>query len=443
MRFRFDQAQRYSDSFLVFTVTGALLFTRLISGGRELFTESLWAEDGLFALCNIKASAISCGFDSFSGYWSGLPRFLSFLVSRFPIEQWALVNNMLTLLFLSSLAAFSYSCIRSHISSKPLSYFLVIAPTILAGVTHEVLMVGNSIFGILGYYILLIFLYSDYANKPVGSKFITFCSLSLLYTVSNPLGLLLLFACLIDLYVFKSRSLNSYILTCFVLVGNIVEGIFVLINHTERDRAALDLEFWRTISFEFIKSFTLLLYSPRNSNYLSGSNLSTIIMTLFLGLFSCLILIVFLRNFKVACQHFLSDRKLLIPFFIFSSSLFVSVLTKGSTSRFEVMTSLYVIIFIAGVLQLQGRKFFSIGCILLYLFIGINGIFNFEASDYRSTGPLWSQQLENSRRICNDNPSGNFRMTFSPNWVASINHPYKVFEPTTEKIDCSVFLLQK
>jgi hypothetical protein len=349
----------------------------------------------------------------------------------------------MTLLFLSSSAAFTYSYIKGQIQGKALAYFLVFAPSLLSGLTHEVLMVGNSIFAILGYYILLIFLYSDYVNSPLGAKFIAFCSLSFLYTISNPLGFLLLLICLIDYFIYKSRSLNTLILTLVLFFGNVIEGIFVLINHTDRQQAAIDLEFLRILLIEFIKSFSLLLYSPDDFNYLSGDSSVNIVISVFLVVFFSLTLFLFFRNFVSASQGLLSKRKILIPFLLLLFTLFISVLTKGSAARFEVTTSLYALLFVVGILNQQSKKVSSAAFVLLYLFVGINGVINFGASDYRSTGPLWSQQIENSQRFCEGNPSGSFPMIFSPNWSASIQHPYKVLEPTTEKLDCSIFLSTK
>jgi hypothetical protein len=431
------------NSLFVFVANGVLLFLRLVSSGRNLFHESLWAEDGLFVLCNIKASAASCAFDSYSGFWSALTRMFAYVVSRFPIAEWALVNNLLNLIFLSSAALFAYVCIEANFQKKALPSFLVLAPSLLAGLTHEVLLVGNSIFSILGYYILLIFLYSNYGNWAFGRRFLVFCCLSLLYTVSNPLGSLLLLACLVEIFFYKSRQLNLRVFTLVVLMGNLIQGCFVLLNQAERDRAAWNLDLFKTLSIEFIKSFSLLLYSPSDLNYVSNGNIVVKIIYGVLLCFFMLLLISLFRNYKSAFALFFSDKKLLIPFLMLCLTLFVSVLTKGSASRFEVMTSLYAFLFSVGVLRVQKKKIREAGIIGLFLLVIINGIFNFKASELRATGPLWSEQLKSSQIFCEANPLESVLLVFPPNWKASVDHPYKVSEPTTENLECSVFLLQK
>ncbi|HEY7821236.1 MAG TPA: hypothetical protein VIG24_00285, partial [Acidimicrobiia bacterium] len=83
----------------------AVSLLRLWLGDRNAIVEVLWAEDGLFPLCIHKADFFTCTAQPFAGYLLFLPRVLAWPVSVFPLEQWALVANLLAAL-LAGIAAF-------------------------------------------------------------------------------------------------------------------------------------------------------------------------------------------------------------------------------------------------------------------------------------------------------------------------------------------------
>jgi len=420
----------------LFSLNAIILFSRLNAGGRNLFKNSLWAEDGLFALCNIKATAASCMFDSFSGYWSALPRFIAFLVSRFSLTNWAVANNLLVILFLSSISSFSYWVIRSNFSSFFQPLFLVLAPSVIAGLSHEVLVVSNSIFGLLGYYLLLIYLYTDFSPFKFGIRFWIYLTYVVLYTLSNPLGLLFLVVLLADQVIFKNRSKNRFVFTLIVFCANLVQFSYVLLNHTERYQAEFGLSLIKSLIFEFIKSFTLLIYAPSNINYFSDRSARTTLVFIFLMLILLAIAYLLLKNFLVSIRALLVNPRLLFPFFTLCSSLFISVLSNGAASRFEVMTSLYAFLFVFSIFYSYKGKSSNLGIGFLVIFISLNGMFNFQASELRSSGPAWSNQLDSLHKLCGSRTNSSTHVIFAPNWSASIQHPYKVKEPTTEIVEC-------
>jgi len=420
----------------VFLGTGLALYFRLYLGGKQLFRESLWAEDGLFALCNIKASSYGCAFDSFSGYWSALPRFNAFIVSRFHVSDWALVNNALTLAFLAFLSTYSYSVIQAQFNNKLIPLFLVAAPTLNAGLSREVLMVSNSIYGILGYYILVIYLYSNFEKMHLNSKFWIFLLIAFIFTLSNPLGLLMLCLCLIDVFIFRNKSQNSFILIFIIVLGNIVQGIYIFSNYAERHFPNNGLVIFKTLVIETIRSFTLIVYSPLRNNYLSERNIQNILLLIFLSLILLFFVALYLRKLIGGAIASTSNRNVLLVLFILVATLVISVFTNGAAARYEVMTSLYASLFLFSLIQLQTEKVRLVAYPFLMFCIGINGILNFGASDLRATGPLWSQQLHSAKQFCSTHPGGSVRIEFAPYWIASVSHPYEIHEPTTEKLSC-------
>ena len=134
----------------------------------------------------------------------------------------------------------------------------------------------------------------------------------------------------------------------------------------------------------------------------------------------------------------ISNPLLLFPFFVLCFTLIISVATNGSASRFEVMTSLYALLFLVGLLEIQSVAIRKWGFAILSASVLINGLLNFSATELRSTGPDWRNQIQYAQKKCEQNPSGSIRIVFAPNWTASITHPYRIVEPTTEKVKCSI-----
>lgn len=429
----------YTGPFSVFLATALVLYQRLNFRGKNLFQESLWAEDGLFALCNIKSSAFRCGFDSYSGYWSGSPRLIAWIVSRFPMHEWASVNNSLTLILYSTMAAFAYSCVSGQIENKIFSIFVTLAPSVLSLLSFEVLMVENSFFEILNYFTLLIFLYGSRSIQESSWPRWVFYSLIFICMVSNPLGAILCIVFWVDFFFHSSRAKYSFKISMVAFFGTLIEAIYVFMNHSNRNLGIGLPDFIEFSLVHLAKSFSLIFFVPPDLNYDSAFKsgyFATAILLCALTLLVSLVLVVGLRE---RFRAFFMDRRVFYPIFALVTTIFISVFTRGIERRFGVLTTLYATLIIIGILQSRPRVVQNCGYIILVSAYIVNGILNFGAGDFRSAGPLWNQELKLKKEYCLANPSSSIRLVFAPNWSATFSHPYRVSEPTTEKIDCTDF----
>lgn len=74
---------------------GALSLARVLITNPDALTTLLWAEDGLFPLCVLKESALTCALDPFAGYLLLGPRISAAIAALFPMANWPLVTNLL------------------------------------------------------------------------------------------------------------------------------------------------------------------------------------------------------------------------------------------------------------------------------------------------------------------------------------------------------------
>ena len=75
-------------------VAGLLSLARLVVTNARALETVLFAEDGIFPLCVVKADAVTCLFDPYAGYLIFLPRVLAIPIAQVPLESWALAANL-------------------------------------------------------------------------------------------------------------------------------------------------------------------------------------------------------------------------------------------------------------------------------------------------------------------------------------------------------------
>lgn len=80
---------------LIGAIGGALSLARVLLTNPDALTTLLWAEDGLFPLCVLKESALTCALDPFAGYLLLGPRISAAIAALFPMAVWPLVTNLI------------------------------------------------------------------------------------------------------------------------------------------------------------------------------------------------------------------------------------------------------------------------------------------------------------------------------------------------------------
>jgi hypothetical protein len=255
--------------------------------------------------------------------------------------------------------------------------------------------------------------------------------------VSNPLAAILSLLFWFDYFIFSRKSRQGLITAIVASVGSLIQTIFVLLNHSDRELGVGFLHFFEYFLIDMVKSFSLVFYVPLNSNYFSESNLTLEFVAILTTAVASSVVVIYFKNFRKVFLQLVSNRLVSYPLFALTCSLLISVFTRGVGVRYEVMTTLYATLILVGFLEVQKGLIRKFGYIALALVYSVNGALNYSASVFRSTGPLWSQELIQSKDYCLKHPASSVAIIFAPNWSASISHPYKVSEPTTENLKCA------
>lgn len=100
------------SSVLIGSVASVVSLGRLWLGNAEAPTQVLWAEDGLFPICVVKAGFLPCLVDPFAGYLLLAPRLVAGVVAPLPAASWALATNLLAAFLLGVLCATVFAWAR-------------------------------------------------------------------------------------------------------------------------------------------------------------------------------------------------------------------------------------------------------------------------------------------------------------------------------------------
>ncbi|CAB4331304.1 unannotated protein [freshwater metagenome] len=409
-----------------------IVFFRLYFADHGYFTKVLWAEDGLFTLCNVKASSFSCLFDGNAGYFAGLPRFMALIVSRFPMQEWATVMNFLILLLIFVFSAITFHFIYHNRRDFYLAFLVTIAPSIINIAGIETIGVMTNFYLTMTFYLILILTFDNKTKQENNKQRYILSGLIFIHAISTPLGVIPFTIILIS-YLQGRRNSKSYLVLLFTSgIGNFIQAIYVLMTFSHRNA-----------NFEPGGIFSKLLGDLWKSIYLIGDRELTYKVPIpTLGQIAVLLIVLVLLVFKVKKremqkQNFSLFRKeIVVPFFSLLSFLAISIATNGSPWRYLFLSTLLVIGVIAGLADYFGNRNRRITRIILLLLIVANGVNTFAASAYRVSPPSWKSELLTLKQTCEDELVTEARVKFSPNWPPNNQDSYQLYEPTTDRISC-------
>ena len=407
----------------------------------NIFFQNLWAEDGLFILCNLKVSPSNCFFDSYSGYLNLHSRFISYFISKFLIEDWAFINfvfYIVNIALITSAVSFllQFKLRRIH------TLFLVSIPYLLPIYTQQVIAVNASFYLILVYYSILIAIFLDFnLSKLFSQQNILIFLIYFITIFSNPLSVVLLF-----IFILKNFSeIKKQSIPMLVLIICYIPQFLVVLNSNGNRNYVSDKVLTLQISLNYlIKTIISTFYLKPDMLLLDpifgqGQIVGLIYKySTFLFIFSFFTLLIFLFNnsyliivLKPAFLLFISMLVILI----------VSSFTNGSPERFLVLTSSLFVGFLLYLLSLIRNRLIWFPTLVLIIFtlsIPLNN--NFAISEFRSTGPDWIEEVKQIRNFCEIDKNSRLEVEFSPYWPTKNKHPYPFFEPTTNYINCNNLL---
>ena len=141
---------------LVGIAVGLISLGRLWLGNHDALLDVVWAEDGVFPLCIVKAGFPSCVVDPFAGYLLVLPRLLAGVVVLFPAASWGLVTNLLAALVVGIVGALAFTIARRAGMASTAALGIGLIPVALPIVGLEAINALGSTYMLLLYLLVIV-----------------------------------------------------------------------------------------------------------------------------------------------------------------------------------------------------------------------------------------------------------------------------------------------
>ena len=413
------------------------IFLRIGLVNFDYFFNNLWAEDGLFIVCNLKQSPLNCLMDSYSGYLNIYARFISLFVSFFPIQFWAFANNAIYL-FNSWIIAVLVITILKYTLGIFRALILTLVPYLIPIYSVQVIGVNSSFYLILIYYSIILTIFLNVEDYSINKKMRKFKILIyILALFSNPLSIVILMV----IFFKNITKLNSvFYEVVAIAIFSIPQVFTVYVNGGDRFYVQNYILILQITLNYLIKTFISTFYLKPDILLLDpifgqAKLVEFIYKYIFiLSIFGIILSLLFLFS----KQYYLTRLK---PIFLLFIAIFITLLisafTNGWPERFLVLTSglfLSSLIYFLSEFGKNVFKFFTTTLIFILLFFPLKD--NFYISNYRSSGPLWSNELVNLQNSCKSEK--NVAMEFSPFWPTQNTHEYGLKEPTTNLISCNL-----
>ena len=412
-------------------VAGAISLLRLWLGDRTALTQVLWAEDGLFPLCIHKADFLTCTTQPFAGYLLFLPRVLAWPVSVFPLEQWALIANLLAALLAGGAAALVFMFARRYGLTVFISVVLGLLPVIAPMSGLEAINALGSSYMLLLYVTTLGILF----GQPSRAWWWTLAALALVTALTIPSAVVLLPLLLVQLLRGRIPGAWAGLVAGGVVVGLIAQAWTALTAETPRPVAVTGetlsswadsvpislLTYWPGLSlgeYSFFSNFTL---TPLGA---SG--------WLVVGAFVVLGVLLLVRGWLS------EDRWVVIGLLVLSGlafGLIPSAIGDANNRYFVVPVLLWGAALLVAVDPVIRRNRWWVTALVAAVVVAIWWP-ALPASEYRSTpAPPWTAEVERVKAFCLSDPALMERVIFTPFWPP--NWGDGLDEPTHPNIPCT------
>jgi hypothetical protein len=432
-------ASRFTRSGLVYSALtiGVLAFVislgRLWLGNHSALTEVIWAEDGVFPLCIEKAGFLQCLTDPFAGYLLVLPRLLAWVVTLFPLEQWALVTNLLGGLIAGVACAISYVIMRRFGSGLVVSILVGLLPVIAPIVGLEAINALGSTYMLLLYVSTLSLAFPSESRSRSWLPIALMAALLLLTALTIPLAGILLVVLVVQAFRRTIEFRAALIWAAAIVIGLIAQALTAADAEKPREilvgtdtlsawlRSVPDtiLTFWPGLNFADFQLFGVFPISP-----LSATGLMVTVALAVVG---------------IGCWLRGGDRRVGIAALLLTGLAYgavPSVIGWANNRYFVVPLLLWAAaLLIALDNRIQRTRVWILGLIAIVVVVIWWPLI--PASWFRATPqPTWSSEVARLKASCIQDPAKLERPIFSPFWPP--NWGDGLTEPTHPNVSCLV-----
>jgi hypothetical protein len=406
---------------------------RLWLGDHSALTEVIWAEDGVFPLCIEKAGFLQCLTDPFAGYLLVLPRLLAGIVTLFPLEQWALVTNILGGLVAGIACALAFVIMRRFGCGLIVAVLIGILPVIAPIVGLEAINALGSTYMLLLYVATLALAFPSPERSRSWLSIVAVTLLLLLTSLTIPLAGILL-AILIVQAIRRAITVRAAaIWVAAILVGLIAQVVTASGAEKPREIAMSSdtisawlhsvpdtmLTFWPGLNLAEFQLFGVFPVSPLGA--------------------TGLLVVIALTVVSIWCWVRGGDRRVGIAALLLTGLAYgavPSVIGWANNRYFVVPLLLWAAALLVALdHRIQRTRLWVLGLIAIVVIVIWWPLI--PASWFRATPqPTWSSEVARVKASCIQDPAKSERPIFSPFWPP--NWGDGLSEPTHPNVPCLV-----
>jgi len=403
-------------------LSAAISLGRLSITDREVLSELVWAEDGLFPLCVTNYGYWDCLWEPYAGYQLFLSRTLAVPVAYTPLDSWPLATNLVAAVSYGAMSVITYWLLRRIPLPAWAAAFAALVPVLLPIVGLEAINTAGSLYMVL--LVAAAIAASVNFQPPLPGWVIPI--LFLVTALTIPIALVLVLP-LVLRYLRKTISLEQLLPALIALVvGSVFQFAVIISAAGQRPINVTSASFVGWIdgvasSLAGLVGFRLELLPTGQMSWL-GSDINQSI-GLILIITALILPLLMLRRPRLETPALLILTGL-------TMSAVPSILGPNNNRYYVTFSILLIIAALIALTRETSRRLQFVAASLSGMLL-IAWISHLPASELRATPePRWSFMLKEARDRCNAEPERvDVVLRFTPVWPPNENSLTQLNEP--------------
>jgi len=390
-------------------VASAVSIARLYVTDIEVFTELVWAEDGLFPLCVANHGYWDCLWDPYAGYLLFLSRTLAVPVAYTPLDSWPLATNLVAAVSSGATSALIYWLLIRIPIPRLVAGFLALVPVLLPITGLEAVNTVGSLYMML--LVAATIAVSANFQRPLPQWVLP--TLLLVSALTIPVTLVLALPLGLR-YLRKTIALRQLVAAMLSLIIGSVFQFAVIISAAGQRPVSVtsgSILGWIDGTATAVAGLVGIRIEPIATDALNWTDSSfSLPLALTLTFFPAIL------GFAMLSQPKLEFPALLILTGSVLSA--VTALPSMNSNRYYVTFSALIVLSIVVALVQSGKGSLHITAAVVAGVLAGLWMSHFPASNLRATPePLWSYMLEETRARCAAEPERvDTVLRFTPVW---------------------------
>lgn len=396
-------------------VSSIISVGRLYVTDKEVLTELVWAEDGLFPLCVANNGYWDCLWDPYAGYFPFLARTLAVPVAFTPLDSWPLATNLVAAISYGAVSVVIYWLLVRMPIPRLAAAFGALVPILLPITGLETVNTAGSLYTAL--LVASTIAVSASFQKPLPAWFLPI--LLFVTALAIPVAFILVLPLALR-YLRKSMSFEALLPAIISLaIGSVVQFAVVLSAAGQRpvSVSSTSVMGWVDGSATAVAGLVGFRTEPISKNALNWAD-SSFDVPLALALTAAAVILGVWMLFQ---SKFEAPALMVLSGVAFSAA---TAIPGANNNRYYITFSALVVLSIVVALTQTEEKSKQIAAAVIASALTGLWVSHFPASLVRSTPePRWNYMLEEARARCVAEPERvDVVLRFTPVWPPDENN---------------------